>query len=74
LASRIWKAGMARLSGRTVGLDGVVDQQANYRQSGLRTGLERNCAVRGDWRRAAPRRMTAIITLGTLPFDAAAGV
>jgi hypothetical protein len=30
-----WKAGMAHLSDRTVGLDGVVDQQENYRKSGF---------------------------------------
>jgi GNAT superfamily N-acetyltransferase len=33
---RIWRAGMARLGGRNVGLDGVVAQQNNYRKSGFR--------------------------------------
>lgn len=31
----LWNAGMARLGDRTVGLDGVVDQQANYAKSGF---------------------------------------
>ena len=31
----IWNAGMAHLAGRTVGLDGVVAQQANYAKSGF---------------------------------------
>jgi len=30
-----WKAGMAHLEGRTVGLDGVVAQQTNYERSGF---------------------------------------
>ena len=30
-----WRAGLARLEGRTVGLDGVVDQQGNYARSGF---------------------------------------
>lgn len=33
---QIWRAGMARLAGRNVGLDGVVAQQGNYRKSGFR--------------------------------------
>ncbi|MFJ8077153.1 GNAT family N-acetyltransferase [Streptomyces sp. NPDC096176] len=32
---RLWRAGMDRLQGRTVGLDGVVDQQENYGGSGF---------------------------------------
>src|SRR4051812_13725204 len=32
---QLWQAGMARLEARTVGLDGVVAQQENYRRSGF---------------------------------------
>ncbi|WP_201838161.1 GNAT family N-acetyltransferase [Microvirga zambiensis] len=32
---RLWQAGMDHLKGRTVGLDGVVAQQANYARSGF---------------------------------------
>ncbi|MXP61811.1 GNAT family N-acetyltransferase [Roseomonas sp. M0104] len=31
----LWRAGMARLAGRVVGLDGVVAQQASYARSGF---------------------------------------
>lgn len=35
LGIAVWRAGMARLEGCAVGLDGVVAQQANYRRSGF---------------------------------------
>lgn len=35
LGWRTWQAGLERLEGRTVGLDGVVAQQDNYRRSGF---------------------------------------
>ncbi|MBT2481781.1 GNAT family N-acetyltransferase [Streptomyces sp. ISL-94] len=34
---RVWHAGMERLRGRLIGLDGVVAQQDNYRKSGFRS-------------------------------------
>ena len=36
----VWDAGMARLAGRTVGLDGVPEQQANYAAMGFAKAYE----------------------------------
>src|ERR687885_877927 len=51
---RLWQAGMARLDGRTVGLDGVIAQQDNYRRSGFRLA-HRNIRCGGRPRLEAPR-------------------
>lgn len=37
---RVWDAGIARLEGRVVGLDGVPEQQANYRSMGFVSAYE----------------------------------
>ncbi|MCP4021344.1 MAG: GNAT family N-acetyltransferase, partial [Desulfobacteraceae bacterium] len=35
LGIRIWNTGMDYLNGRNIGLDGVIEQQNNYKQSGF---------------------------------------
>ena len=47
---RLWQAGMERLQGHNVGLDGVVARQANYAKSGFRLA-HRNVRYRGALRR-----------------------
>ncbi len=42
----VWQAGMRHLDGRIVGLDGVVEQQANYEKSGF-CSLYRNIRYTG---------------------------
>jgi ribosomal protein S18 acetylase RimI-like enzyme len=37
---KVWDAGMAHLDGRTIGLDGVPEQQANYRSMGFEPAYE----------------------------------
>ena len=47
----VWNAGMARLAGRTIGLDGVAAQQANYQRKGFRPTYE---TIRFSGRGAIP--------------------
>lgn len=65
----LWKAAMARLAPGTVGLDGVVAQQANYRKSGF-TLLHRNIRY-GAARPVAPQPADAppIRPAAEIPFE-----
>ena len=71
----LWRAAMARLEGRCVGLDGVVAQQANYRRSGFELAWN-NARYQSDAPRipdAAPadiRDASAIPFVQLLAFDA----
>ncbi|BCG73925.1 acetyltransferase [Mesorhizobium sp. 113-1-2] len=47
----VWTAGMDRLAGRTIGLDGVEEQQANYRSKGFEPVYE---TIRYSGRAAFP--------------------
>ena len=47
----VWDAGMARLEGMTMGLDGVVAQQANYRSMGFETAY-RSFRMSGRYEKA----------------------
>ena len=62
---RIWQAGMARLEGRNVGLDGVVAQQGNYRKSGYRLAWN-------NVRHVGPAPATVPLPSGITLDDAAA--
>ncbi|HEX2891052.1 GNAT family N-acetyltransferase [Vineibacter terrae] len=66
---RVWDAGMARLSGRLVGLDGVPAQQDNYRKSGF-TLAWRNIRFEGTPPgRAAPPAGIVLADAASLPFE-----
>ncbi|MFE3997114.1 GNAT family N-acetyltransferase [Streptomyces goshikiensis] len=60
---RLWQAGMERLDGRLVGLDGVVDQQDNYRKSGFRSA----------WNNVRHEGVPQGAALGAAGTDGAAG-
>ncbi|WP_421996347.1 GNAT family N-acetyltransferase [Reyranella sp.] len=63
-----WDAGMARLAGRNVGLDGVVAQQANYRKSGFRNAWN-NIRYEGPPPETAPPAGVTLVDARSVPFD-----
>lgn len=65
---RNWNAGMARLAGRNVGLDGVVAQQGNYRKSGFRTAWN-NIRYEGPAFAATPPAGVSLVDARSIGFD-----
>lgn len=63
----LWQAGMQTLSGRTVGLDGVLAQQANYKKSGFQLAY-RNIRFAGR-SQALKLRQTNHIDLKSIPLE-----
>jgi GNAT superfamily N-acetyltransferase len=65
---QLWQAGLATLAGRTVGLDGVVDQQSNYLKSGFQLAY-RNIRYEGISASSQVPPNPAIAPLSSLPID-----
>lgn len=66
---QLWNAGMARLQGRDIGLDGVPAQQDNYRKSGFRLAW-RNIRYQGPAAaRGLPPPGVVLADAKSLPFD-----
>ena len=65
---QVWNAGMSRLAGRNVGLDGVVAQQGNYRKSGFRHAWN-NARHEGRPERAPPPPGVRLVDARSVPFD-----
>lgn len=66
---RVWQAGMARLAGRCVGLDGVVAQQDNYRKSGF-TLAWNNARYSAEAPRIPQANTSAVTDAAAVPFTA----
>jgi hypothetical protein len=66
---KTWNAGMAHLEGRSVGLDGVVEQQDNYRKSGFEY-IGRNIRYSGIPKLSSSHDASAIRALCAADFPA----
>lgn len=64
---RLWQAAMQALSGRNVGLDGVVAQQNNYQKSGFKLAY-RNLRYQGVSGGDCPTD-PALVEIAQLPFE-----
>jgi predicted N-acetyltransferase YhbS len=63
---RLWNVGMEHLKGRNVGLDGVIEQVANYERSGFKL-VYRNVRYAGVTAKAD--RVLGVIALDQVPFE-----
>lgn len=73
LGMALWRAGMARLEGRVVGLDGVVAQQANYARSGFALAW-RNVRYEAAAPRAVGGAEGEVVPAASVPFAALAAL
>lgn len=64
---QIWNAGIKRLSELNIGLDGVVDQQENYKKSGFKLAY-RNIRYQG-WGGGEYPDDPSLVPLSSIPFD-----
>ena len=64
---QLWNAGMERLQGRNIGLDGVVAQQDNYKKSGFTPAYR---SVRYRWEADAQRSVVRdVVQLSEVPKE-----
>jgi len=64
---QIWQAGLNTLQGRTVGLDGVIDQRSNYLKSGFQLAY-RNIRYEGIGEAVSPPVTDTLVPLSSLPL------
>ena len=75
---QIWQAGLAYLEGRTIGLDGVLQQQSNYLKSGFKLA-HRNIRYEGKGESIAPAlnrlnnsgEPVNLVSLSSIPLESA---
>lgn len=68
LGFQTWRAGMERMTGRVVALDGVVAQQENYRRSGFGPAWT-NIRYEGAPAPASPPAGVRLVDARDIPFD-----
>ncbi len=64
---KLWNTAMAYLQTRNIGLDGVVEQQANYKKSGFKLAYS-NIRYEGTAKPTA-ERFPELVSLSEVPFD-----